>query len=261
MRLTQYLLVSVIALVAIIQCTPTSTIEAVDPAFDDFENSSLNSNWKIVFGNVAIVNNSDLGLSAKSGMGLVTWLGSTFNADQFTEAVISADKDPKMLTMVSARWRASDGARYGLAYDDDPGDGFWIIKYDGVPTRHTRTVSQLHLSDQGLTVEEFSPTPAPQHGDTLRIEVRGSNPVEIMGFHNGNLVLRAKDTASERIIAGRSSLAYRLAHESVTKYPTPAFGSWTAGSLSSQSVGGRSKFLSDDADTSAGGMGVSLAQP
>lgn len=231
MRLIRYLLVTGLALAAIIQCTPTSTIEAEDPAFDDFEHSSLGSNWKIVFGNVAMVNGSDLGLSAKSGMGLVTWLGS-FNADQFTEAVISGDKDPKMLTMVSARWRASDRARYGLSYDDDPGDGFWIIKYDGVPTRQTRTVSQSQLSDEGLTVQEFSPAPAPQPGDTLRIEVRGSNPVEIKGFHNGNLVLTATDIAPERIVAGRSSLAYRLAKESTTKYPTPAFGSWTGGSLS-----------------------------
>ena len=205
---------------------------AEDQAFDDFERSSLGSNWQIVFGSVAIVDNSDLGLSSASGMGLVAWFGSTFDADQFTEAVISPDKDPKMMNMVSARWRASDRARYGFGYNDDPGGGFWVIKYDGVPGPQTRTVSQLQLSDESLTVQQFSPAPPPQPGDTLRIEVRGSNPVEIKGFHNGNLVLTATDTAPERIVAGRSSLAYRLAKESSTTYPTPAFRSWTAGSLS-----------------------------
>ena len=192
-----------------------------DPASDTFERASLGGDWTVNFGSVGIVNNSDLGLTAQSGMGLVTWTASTFSADQFCEAVLSPDKAPAMMTMVSARRQTATAApRYGFAYDDDPGDQKWIIKYDGVPSAQTRILA------------ENAAAPAPQPGDTLRIEVRGMNPPEIKGFLNGVEILSATDNAPDAINSnGKPALAYRLSQGGSTTYPSPAFESWTGGSL------------------------------
>jgi hypothetical protein len=195
-----------------------------DPEIDDFERSALGSNWRVLAGGAStdIINNSDLGLIDNSArFGLVSWSATAFTADQFSEAVISPDKNVEMLTQVFVRWRQGDLARYAFHYAGDPRQedvfGRWEIKYDGVPTPQTRT----------LAMSELVPPPAP--GDTLRIEVAGFT---IKGFHNGIEVIFATDTDASKISSGEPGVAYRWATDLVAGvYPAPVWESWTAGSL------------------------------
>lgn len=214
--LCSFLLASILA--------STSEVLA-DPVFDNFERTALGINWRIIFGggSTDIVNNSDLGLKNNSTrFGLASWSASSFSPDQYSEAVISLDKNTNMLTQVFVRWRGSDSARYGFHYAGDPGQvnvfGKWEIKYDGVPTNQTRSLATANVS---------SP---PNPGDTLRIEIRGFT---IKGFHNGVEVISATDTdLSNRIPSGEPGLAYRWATSNIAGvYPAPVWESWSAGSL------------------------------
>ncbi len=193
-----------------------------DVVSDNFERQSLGSSWTVNFGNVGIVNQSDVGLTALSGAGIVSWVGSTLNADQFSEATISPNKVSSMLTQVFVRRRSSDSARYAFHYDADPNDGLvdeWQLKYDGVPT------AQVRILASNNTVS------GPQNGDVLRLEVRATNPVELKGYRNGALVLSATDSAASSISNGTPGLTMRLGVGTTTTYPTAVFENWSGGSL------------------------------
>lgn len=193
---------------------------------DNFERSTLGTNWSVVFGSAGIVNNSDLGFQSVSPAGIVSWTGSTLSADQFSEGLISSNKVKNMLTQVSVRRRSSDGARYAFHYNEGPNvvAPGWEIKYDGVPTAQTRILATNRTP------------PAPKPGDRLRLEVRNSNPVSLKGYLNGVLVLSATDSSASRVLNGSPSLVYRLQLNTTTTYPTAVWESWTGGSLTSNTT-------------------------
>lgn len=201
-----------------------SSAYAQDPAYDDFERSGgLGSNWTIYFGapNVTIIFDSDLGISGGS-FGIAAWTGSVFNADQYSEAIISPNKIDSMWAQVFARRRTSDFARYAFHWSDRDGDtiGVWDIKYDGVPTSQTRFLATL-----------AGPPPLP--GDTIRVEVitnPNGYPV-ITGYLNGNFILSAVDTASVRIMNGEPGMAFRFRIGFPQTYPQQIFEEWRGGSL------------------------------
>lgn len=71
-----------------------------------------------------------------------------------------------------------------------------------------------------------------QAGDHIRVEVRGTNPVELKGYRNGLLILTASDTEAVRIdTAGPPGMAYRLTAGFTVTYPTPVYDSWSAGTM------------------------------
>ncbi len=192
---------------------------------DDFERASLGSNWSVVFGNGAIVNNSDLG-STGTGQPIVMWVGTALGANQFCEATIALDKVTDMMAQVCVRRQSSDGARYAFYYyaggdSGEPVNG-WRFKFDGVPSANTRTVGALNSTE-----------PAMAGGDRIRLEVRGSGAsVSLKGYRNGRLILEADDTAPDRITAvGPPSMAWRLVSGSTTTYPSPVYENWSAGTL------------------------------
>ncbi len=195
-------------------------------ASDDFERASLGSNWAVIFppffdSQVRILDNSDLGMDTGSqGFFLVNWRGNRFGPDQFSEATIPEDATSGWIYMVYVRWRKSDSARYGFAYNGDPSQstfGSWIFKYDGVPTSDTRVIASTSASV------------VPGPGDTLRIEVEGFT---LRGYLNGGLVLSATDTANNRIADGEAGLAARWATgNQPTNIPSKVWESWRGGDL------------------------------
>ncbi len=195
---------------------------AQDPAVDDFERHSLGPDWIVLGGTqVGIVGNSDLGVVSGSGCA-VGWIGSTFGVNQWSEAVVSTDIDPNMLTQVYVRLRDADRARYGFHWNGDPGNSRWEIKYDGVPTIQTRILASLD-----------SPPPAP--GDTLTIAIEGVDPVVIRGYHNGERVLMATDAEPQRIVgAGLAGVVARMRQGTANTPPTPIFESWAGGTLTDE---------------------------
>lgn len=207
----------------------TISLGAQDPALDDFERAALGGNWTRFSGSDAeIVNGSDLGKPASAWV-FVGWTASEFAADQFCEAVIADGRPDTMLTQVYVRRRTSDLARYGFHFNDENEDGTgianprWEIKYDGVPTAQTRILASV-------------PATMPQPGDTLRIEVRGTSPVLIKGFHNGVEVVSAADSAHQRITtSGVVGMVSRLRRGGYTAPPnSPVFASWRGGSLGAE---------------------------
>ena len=203
-----------------------TSADAVAPSVcDDFERSSLGSSWMPwASSNCAIVNDSDLGQPNPSVWCYAVY-GTTFGADQFSESEIAADKPGQILTQVFARQQPfgvpeGNGARYGFHYNADPGKAWWEIKYDGVSTPNTR-----------VWTNDVAPAPVP--GDTIRIEVRGSDPVLLKGFHNGVEVLSVTDAEPQRISAtGKSGVVERPAATSEPP-PTnsPVFERWCGGDL------------------------------
>jgi len=198
-----------------------------DMASDDFERPGLGTDWVVVYPptppntQVQILDSSDLGMGpGPEGFFLVNWTRRAFAADQFCEATIPIDVTPGWAHMVYVRWRASDRARYGFAYDNDPSQpnfGDWIFKYDGVPGPETRIIASA------------AATATPQPGDTLRIEVVGYT---LRGYLNGALVLEATDTDATKIADGVPGLAARWAvgNQSTTT-AAKVWESWAGGSL------------------------------
>lgn len=193
-------------------------------ACDDFERAQLGANWATRYdpdSQVAILDSSDLGMEAGGfGFFLINWTADDFGPDQYCEATIPLDATPGWVYMVYVRWRASDAARYGFAYNGDMGQASydnWIFKYDGVPSNETRVFAQ-------------APAAAPvQPGDTIRVEVEGYT---LRGYHNGNLVLMATDTDSTKIADGETGLAARWATGNQgTLMPAKVWESWAGGEL------------------------------
>jgi hypothetical protein len=197
-------------------------------ASDDFERAGLGANWSISFpadgSQVHILENSDLGMNpGPQGFFLANWVGGTFDADQFCEAVIPVDAAPDWARQVYVRRRASDGARYGFGFDNDPTQGQyyrkWYFKYDGVPGPETR---MFGVVDQGPE----SPGP----GDTLRLEIRGYT---LSGYWNGRLMATASDAAAaNRIANGVPGLAARLANgNAALSQAAKVWESWKGGNV------------------------------
>jgi len=198
---------------------------AQDPMVDLFERHLLGPGWTVL-GNagVGIVNDSDLG-TLNTGGCAVGWTGSTFRADGFSEAETATDIDPNMLTQVFVRHRTTDRARYGFHFNGDPGRSQWEIKYDGVPSAQTRILASL-------------PAAPPVPGDRIRIEVEGSDPVRLRGFHRDRLVLSAVDAEPQRIVAaGMTGVVARMRQGTMNTPPTPIFESWAGGSLAWYGLG------------------------
>ena len=168
-----------------------------------------------------IVDSSDLGMGpGPEGFFLVNYSARTFTADQYCEAVIPTDATSGWAYMVYVRWRASDRARYGFAYDSDPNQpafGDWILKYDGVPSAQTRVFAQV-------------PAAAPPNpGDTLKVEVRGYT---VTGYYNGTKVIEATDTDASKIASGVPGLAARWSNGNTsTSITVKVWESWCGGSL------------------------------
>ena len=86
-------------------------------ASDNFERHLLGNNWTVYFGggDVGIVDSSDLGYPGNSGyFGLLGYTATTFTANQYSEIIISANKNDSMLCQAFVRRRSSDFARYGF---------------------------------------------------------------------------------------------------------------------------------------------------
>lgn len=197
-----------------------------DRTTDDFERATLGGNWTIVYppapnDQVRIIGASDLGMGpGTQGFFLVNRTAPVFAADQFCEGTIPTDVTAGWAHQVYVRWRASDRARYGFGYNNDPNQasfGDWYFKYDGVPTAQTRY---------------FATTPAtvtPQPGDTIRLEIRGYT---LRGYLNGTMVLEATDTDATKIADGPPGLAARWANGNTsTAIDVRVWESWAAGSL------------------------------
>lgn len=138
-----------LGIIIIIVCAVQSN--AQDPAIDKFERSvGLGSNWTVYFGGsaITIIADSDIGISNSSTLfGIAAWTGSNFEANQYSEAIISSEKIDSMWAQVFVRRRTSDAARYAFHWSDRDGKipGLWDIKYDGVPTPQTRILDSLLL--------------------------------------------------------------------------------------------------------------------
>lgn len=200
------------------------------PVADNFERSALGANWAVPNGLAEITASSDLGMSGDSGIHIAVWAGATLpGLNQYVEMTISADRTASVQYQVFCRRRSADLARYGFLYKNDPvfdvagqpdGPPAWAFKYDGVPSAQTR----LFGVDTG--------PPAPVADDRLRLEVRGTDPVRLRGFHNGKLVIAADDAAADRIItAGNVGAAYRADSGVTLTYPAKVFEDFAAGTL------------------------------
>ncbi len=207
--------------------TGATTGGAGDGQTDDFERAELGPNWRIVFPpppndtQVQIIDDSDLGMGpGPQGFFLANWIGTSFAADQYCEATISADVTDGWIYQIYVRWRESDAARYGFGYNGDPGQDTyeqWIFKYDGVPGPQTRIIASAPAATP----------PAP--GDVLRLEVEGFT---LRGYWNGQLVLEATDTDPSRIANGEVGLAARWATGNMgTPSPVKIWEDWSGGSL------------------------------
>lgn len=206
----------------------SSDASATDRTTDDFERSALGNNWMIVFppppnDQVRIIGDSDLGMGpGTQGFFLATRINPTFSADQFCEATIPTDVTSGWAHQVYVRWRATDKARYGFGYDNDPNQaqyGSWYFKYDGVPSAQTRY----------FATTPASPTFLPGPGDTLRVEIRGYT---LRGYLNGTKVLEATDTDASKIADGPPGLAARWANGNTqTSTNVKVWESWAGGSL------------------------------
>ncbi len=188
-------------------------------ANDDFERSSLGTNWTATLGSPVTVNSSDLGAGSFSGVHIATWAGASFLPDQFCEAKIAPDLVSNMQHQVFVRRRSSDAARYAFHYNGEATPSpRWEIKYDGVATEFTYLLAT-------------STDPAPVPGDTLRLEARGTNPVTIKGYHNGVLLLTGTDSTADRITSGPPGLVFRAFVGASLTYPSPVFENWSGGTL------------------------------
>jgi len=220
-KATMDLTTKMIAIVAAI-CLILSLILAVttaqtsDQVTDTFERQTLGPNWQIWSGTANIVNGSDLGIQEvpiRVVNGL-SWVGSTFQADQFSEVQLSNELDPLMFIQVFVRRSPATGQRYGFHWQSGGDcDGGWVLKLDGG-------------SGAPILSCALDPTP-PQPGDTLRIEAAGSI---IQGFHNNIPVVSAIDTT---LLSGTPGIIINPNRSPVTTYPTSVISQWTGGSLSS----------------------------
>lgn len=193
-------------------------------ASDDFERPTLGASWMMwVNSQCSIANNSDLAQASSNNWCYAAY-STMFAADQVSEAVISVDKPASILTQVFVRQQPvgvpnGNGARYGFHYNADPGDARWEIKYDGVMTAETRVWTNTTAA-------------APVPGDRIRIEVRGTDPVELRGLHNGVEILSVVDSSPQRIaVTGYSGVVERNAGGTSALPNSPVWESWCGGAL------------------------------
>jgi hypothetical protein len=177
---------------------------------DDFARSSLGPNWSVYDGFPGIVNDRDLGVLSPgaTNLGIVAWKGTTFSADQFSEAIVSSDVVPEARLQVFVRRRVSDKQRYAFFWN--PLTGQWQLKRDG------------GLGAPVLAVADGDRV-AP--GDRLRIEVQGT---KLRGYRNGVLIITAEDS----VLDGAGQPGLTMGINDIPRYPSPFFASWSGGSLS-----------------------------
>jgi len=147
-----------------------------DMVIDNFERPLLGTDWTqhSNSGLVTIFNNSVIGLPANHNMGVISWIQTSFSADQFSEVVLSS---PDIFTQVYVQ-RQNDNRRYGFMWAhaqyqpcmdmlELSWNGGWILKLDGY--------------DMAQTLHCVSQPNKPVAGDVLRIDV-----IEgvLSGFHN-----------------------------------------------------------------------------
>ena len=193
------------------------TVQNSVVASDDFERAQLGPNWIQVLGgsNAGIVGGKDFG-ALSAGFMSVDWIAQQFGADQFSEIVIAANRDPNLMVQVHVRRQSGTLARYGLHFNREKNPEIWEIKYDGVPTPETRILISLAA-------------PGPAGGDVMRIEARGR---QISGYKNGQLLLSAVDNAANAILlGGGTGMTSRMAAGTTTTYPAPIAASWKGGTL------------------------------
>lgn len=185
-------------------------------ASDDFERAQLGPNWIQLSGsNAGIVGGKDFG-ALSAGFVSVDWIAQQFGADQFSEIVIAAGRDPNLMVQVHVRRQSGTLARYGFHFNRERNPEAWEIKYDGVPTPETRILTSLAA-------------PGPAGGDVMRIEARGR---VISGYTNGRLLLSAVDNAANAILlGGGTGITSRMAAGTTTTYPAPIAASWKGGTL------------------------------
>ena len=180
---------------------------------DRFDRAELGGDWEVCSGEVGIVHGHDLGVLSKDapmkGLGIVAWRATDFGADQFSEAVISPEADPKALLQVFVRRHPPDGRRYGFHWNPADG-GRWELKLDGGPD---------------TVVLATTPASRPAPGDTIRVEAMGNT---IKGFHNGAEVVSAVDSALAG--PGQPGVALNVAR-GVERFPAPFVRGWTGGHL------------------------------
>lgn len=192
------------------------TVTVKNTQSDNFERATLGSNWT-TFGSssVAIVNSSDIGLAtAGPGISGAEWNADIFLGDQFSEAVISPDKDPNLMAQVFVRRRNDGTARYSCMYNLNTTPEQW----------------QLSISGTSPVIITTSTFPGPQAGDTLSIVAGGSF---IRCYLNGAEVLNAPNST---LTMGRPGVAFAPKQGSTITYPTPVFESWYGGNLATTSL-------------------------
>ena len=88
-------------------------------ASDDFERAQLGPNWIQVLGgsNAGIVGGKDFG-ALSAGFMSVDWIAQQFGADQFSEIVIAASKDPNLIDLVRRGWAAWNQLATGRRSDN-----------------------------------------------------------------------------------------------------------------------------------------------
>src|SRR3989344_3052863 len=233
-------IIGVTSLCLIFLLSPLSLATNPITASDDFESGTVSgAKWNVWTCNCSttttVRTNSqggkDLARISTQWAGL-SWIANTFSADQFSEIQLSPDWNPNALIQVYVRRRASDVARYAFHYDPENGLNQWQIKYDGVPTPQVRLVA---------TNNNY---PAPKAGGSIRIEVSGSNPPTIKGFHkcascsNFTEVASAVDSNASAInIAGPPGVVSRDRADipaNVT-YPALLVSRWSGGDLANPS--------------------------
>jgi hypothetical protein len=197
--------------------SPSNPGPSAAGASDDFERAALGPNWTHRIGsNAGIVASKDFG-ALSFGFMSVDWTATEFGADQYSEVVIAATKDPNMLVQVHVRRQTvGSAARYGFHWNPEQTPQVWELKFDGVPTAQTRLLTSV-------------PGAGPVAGDVLRIEARGR---EISGWRNGQRILVATDNAPDATLtAGGAGITTRTRVGTTVTYPAPVAASWKGGSL------------------------------
>jgi hypothetical protein len=177
---------------------------------DDFERAgpALGSNWNASqTGCVpAIYNSSNFGGGTANVRCLATWTAAVFSSNQFSEITIASFTANDQAAAVV---RVTDGNNFYALVSD--GASFLIVKFSGG--------SSSTLLDLG--------TPYPTAGDTIKLEVEGTN---LRAYRNGTL----RGTVTDASFASGGTGLYTFRADSA---PSARIAYWRGGSLNVQGGG------------------------